>query len=233
MAQALALGRALDEAGDVGHDQLEAVVGPHHAEVRLERGEGVVGDLGLGRRDAGDQRGLADVREARRAPRRPPASAPGAASAPRPPRPARRSWAPAAGSTGSRRCPARPARPGRPASGRPPTPGRPGRSRRGPCTTVPSGTATTRSSPRWPCCRLPRPWAPFGGPAVRVVAEGQQRGHVAVGDQPDVAALAAVAAVGAAPGDVRLAPEGDAARAAVAASDVEAAFVDELGARPP
>ena len=34
------------------------------------------------------------------------------------------------------------------------------------------------------------------GPPVRVVAEGQQRRDVAVGHQPDVAAAAAVAAVG-------------------------------------
>ena len=61
------------------------------------------------------------------------------------------------------------------------------------------------------------------GPAVRVVAEGEQRGDVAVGDEPDVAALAAVAAVGPAPGHVRLAPERHAARAAVAASHVAAA----------
>ena len=36
---------------------------PHDAEVGLEGGERVVGDLGLGRRDAGDQRALADVGE--------------------------------------------------------------------------------------------------------------------------------------------------------------------------
>ena len=46
--------------------------------------------------------------------------------------------------------------------------------------------------------------------------EGEQRGHVAVGHQPDVAAVAAVAAVGAALGDVGLAAERDRARAAVA-----------------
>ena len=41
-----------------------SVVGqPHHPEVRLERRERVVGDLGLGRRDGGDQRRLADVGE--------------------------------------------------------------------------------------------------------------------------------------------------------------------------
>ena len=65
------------------------------------------------------------------------------------------------------------------------------------------------------------------GPAVGVVAEREQRGDVAVGDEPDVAAVAAVAAVGAAPGDVGLAPERHRARAAVAPLDVEPALVDE------
>ena len=59
------------------------------------------------------------------------------------------------------------------------------------------------------------------GPAVRVVAEREQRGDVVVGDQPHVAALAAVAAVRAALGDRALAPERDAAGAAVAAAHVE------------
>ena len=39
------------------------VVEPHHAEVRFERGERVVGDLGLGRAHRRDQRRLARVRE--------------------------------------------------------------------------------------------------------------------------------------------------------------------------
>ena len=77
------------------------------------------------------------------------------------------------------------------------------------------------------------PWTPFVGPAVRVVAERQQRGHVVVGDQPDVAALAAVAAVRAAEGHRALAPERHAARAAVAAAHVELALVDELGHSDP
>ena len=94
---------------------------------------------------------------------------------------------------------------------------------------MPSGTGTTRSSPPWPCFFLPEPWVPLVGPAVGMVAEGEQRGHVAVGDQPDVAALAAVAAVGPALGHVRLAAERDAAGAAVAAPHVELALVDESG----
>ena len=67
------------------------------------------------------------------------------------------------------------------------------------------------------------------GAAVRVVAEGEQRRDVAVGDEPDVAAVAAVAAVGPALGDVGLAAERDGAGTAVAALDVEVALVDEPG----
>ena len=66
-----------------------------------------------------------------------------------------------------------------------------------------------------------------GGAAVGVVAEGEERGDVAVGDEPDVAAGAAVTAVGPALGDVRLAPEGDAARATIACLHMQAALVDE------
>ena len=75
------------------------------------------------------------------------------------------------------------------------------------------------------------PWTPLLGPPVRVVAERQQRGDVVVGDQPHVAALAAVAAVGPAEGDRALPPERHAARATVAAAHVELALVDELGHR--
>ena len=64
--------------------------------------------------------------------------------------------------------------------------------------------------------------------AVRVVLERDQRRDVAVDDEPHAAAVAAVAAVGPAPGHVRLAPEADGARAAVTALDVETALIDEL-----
>ena len=70
---------------------------------------------------------------------------------------------------------------------------------------------------------------PFDGPAVGVVLEGEQRGHVAVGDHPDVAALAAVTAVGTALGHVGLASDRDATGAAVAAPHVDLTLVDESG----
>ncbi len=65
------------------------------------------------------------------------------------------------------------------------------------------------------------------GPAVGMVAERQQRGHVAIGHQPDVAALAAVAAVGAAERHGALTTERDAAGSAVAAAYIQLRFVDE------
>ena len=84
-------------------------------------------------------------------------------------------------------------------------------------------------SPRLPCWSLPLPWTPSCGAAVRVVAEREQRGDVAVGDQPDVAALAAVAAVRAAHRDGALTAERHAAGAAVATAHVQLGFVDESG----
>ena len=62
-----------------------------------------------------------------------------------------------------------------------------------------------------------------------MVLERQERGHVAVGDEPDVATLAAVAAVRAALGHVGLAPDRDTSGAAVAASHIDLTLVDEAG----
>ena len=151
----------LDETGDVGDDELGVVAQPHHAQVGLEGGEGVVGDLRLGRRDGGDERGLAGRWGTRPGPRRRAASARAAASAPRPPRPARRRRGPAAGSTGTGRCRARRDRPRRRATAPRRRRGRRARRRRWSRTVVPSGTGTSRSLPRRPCLRLPCPCAPL------------------------------------------------------------------------
>ena len=78
-----------------------------------------------------------------------------------------------------------------------------------------------------PVALLARAVGARGRLAVRVVAEGEERGDVPVGPQPDVAALAAVAAVGTAARDVRLAPERHAAGSAVAAAHVQLRLVDE------
>jgi hypothetical protein len=67
MAEAVALVRAFDQAGHVGHDEAPVVAQPHDAQVGYQRGEGVVGDLGPRRRDARDHRRLAGVGKAHQA----------------------------------------------------------------------------------------------------------------------------------------------------------------------
>ena len=64
-AEAAALARALDEAGHVGDGEAD-VARLHDAEVRMQRGEGVVGDLRPRGGDGGDQARLAGGGEARR-----------------------------------------------------------------------------------------------------------------------------------------------------------------------
>ena len=61
--EALAVARALDETGNVGH-RVAGLAGLHDAEVRMQRREGVVRDLRLRRRDRGDEAGLAGRRVA-------------------------------------------------------------------------------------------------------------------------------------------------------------------------
>ena len=61
-----------------------------------------------------------------------------------------------------------------------------------------------------------------------LVAKVEQRGQAAVDDQHDAAAVAAVAARGAALGDELLAPERDRALAAVAGADADVSLIDEL-----
>src|ERR1700689_421842 len=56
---------------------------------------------------------------------------------------------------------------------------------------------------------------------------------VGIGDEDNVAAVAAIAAVGAAFGDVFLPSEGDAAVAAVAGFDLNDGFIDEHARRLP
>ena len=70
-------------------------------------------------------------------------------------------------------------------------------------------------------------------PAVRVVAKRQQRRDVAVGNQPHVAALAAIATVGATEGDGAFPTERDAARATIATAHVQLGFIDKSAHRTP
>ena len=55
MAQALALARTLDEAGDVGND-IGVLAGTHHAQIGHERGKRVVSNLGAGGTHARNER---------------------------------------------------------------------------------------------------------------------------------------------------------------------------------
>jgi hypothetical protein len=66
-AEAGAIGRPFDEAGDVGdHEALEGF-DADHAEVRVQRGERVVRHLRRRRRNSADEGALAGVREAEQA----------------------------------------------------------------------------------------------------------------------------------------------------------------------
>ena len=67
VAQAGALGGALDQARHVGDDEALARTDAHDTQVRMQRGEGIVGDLRPRVRDRGDQRRLAGVGHAQQA----------------------------------------------------------------------------------------------------------------------------------------------------------------------
>ena len=166
MAEAAPLGRPLHQARHVGHDELDLVASPsrpphpHHAQVGLEGGEGVVGHLGLGRGDRRDEGGLADVGEPHQGhvghqlelDVEPPLLAPLALLG--------EGRRPAGVGEEPGVAPAPPAALG----GQPPVP----RARQvaqqrpvvGSRTTVPTGTGTRRSTPRAPWRRLPEPWPP-------------------------------------------------------------------------
>ena len=72
------------------------------------------------------------------------------------------------------------------------------------------------------------PGSPCPALNSRCVAVVEQRREIAVGDEHDVAAAPAVAAVGPAARHELLAAEADAAVAAVAGSDVDRRLVDEV-----
>ena len=63
VADADALMRALDQAGNVGDDEF-ARVDAGDAEAGMQRGEGIVGDLRLGRGDGGEEGRLAGIGQA-------------------------------------------------------------------------------------------------------------------------------------------------------------------------
>ena len=94
---------------------------------------------------------------------------------------------------------------------------------------VPGGTWMIRSSPLIAGHLFPHaPFAALGGPVVPA-GEVEQGVFVGVGDHDDAAAVAAIAAVGSALGDVLFAAEGDAPVPAVAGLHANCCFIDEHG----
>ena len=160
VAEPHALARALDQARDVGDDQLAPVGRLDRAEHRLQRRERIVGHLRPRVRDARERATTCPRSAARRAPRRRAASGAARCRARRPAGRPRRSGAPAASSETKRALP------------RPPCPPRASTTRAPGCarsaisspssasTCVPTGTASSASSPRAPCLRAPRPFSP-------------------------------------------------------------------------
>ena len=62
-AESVSFVRSFDQTGDIGDDEAAEVVELHHAELRFERRERIVRDLGPRRREARNERGFAGVRE--------------------------------------------------------------------------------------------------------------------------------------------------------------------------
>ena len=105
--------RALDQPGDVGDDERALARQPDDAQVRDQRRERVVGDLGARRGDARDERRLADVGEAEQADVGEQLELEAQRRAPRRACPARPCAAPGRSRSRSGCCRARPCRPGR------------------------------------------------------------------------------------------------------------------------
>ncbi len=62
VAETDAFVRAFDQAGNIGQHEF-AAVGAHHAELGMQRGEGIIGDFRLGGADRGEQSRLAGIRQ--------------------------------------------------------------------------------------------------------------------------------------------------------------------------
>ena len=225
--QPVTLVGALDEPGDVG--QHEALFFAHrdHAQARLERGEGVVGDLGVRGREARDERGLAGVGEAHQADvgeqlqlQPQPALFAGLARVG-----AARGAVGGAGEAGVA------------AAAAPSASRHPALAGRGEVEQPLAALFLEKDRPDRhadegvfafaPVAVRAFPVAAALAAEFAVVAEGQERVQVLGGLQHDVAAVAAVAARRAAPRDVLLPAEGNAAVAAVAGLHPDFGLVNE------
>jgi hypothetical protein len=227
VAEAGAAARALDETWDVGHDQLP-LVALERAKHRLERGEGVVRHLWLSARHPGEERRLAGVRQPDETGVRhqPQLKLEGALLAGEAALGEARALtggrgellvaAPAATASGHQR----------PLPGSDQVPAVAGlwvlhhRAR---------GHSDLEQLRRGAVLVRALPVAAARGVEVRPVPEAREVAQRRVGDDHHVATTAAVAPVRAALGDVRLAPEGDHAVPAIAASHVDARAVVEHG----
>ena len=225
VAEARALARALDQARDVGDHEL-ALVAFERAEHRLERRERIVGDLRRRAREAREQRGLAGVRQADEADVG--ASSLSCELEPAPPRRrarARRSAAPGGSRSRSACCRARPRRRARPSRAGPgaggPSAGRRDLLRR---RDLRAGRhASTSASPSRRGAASPRRGRRGRASACRRRRNARRSRSESLADEHDVAAAAAVAAVGTALGHVRLAAEAHAAVAARAGLHLDVA----------
>ena len=212
MARARRPAGALDQAGDVGDDELPSVGDSTVPSTGCSVVNGYSATLGRAFEIQRQERRLAGVREADERRVCEQLQMQLDARAPRRADPPLRTAAPGGSSWRSARCRARPAR--RAAARRAPGCARSASSSSSSNTCVPTGTRTSASSPSAPCLRAPAPLPPFAAairPHPRTLDEVAQLG---IGEQHDVAAVAAVTAVGPTLGHVLLAPE---ARASVAA----------------
>ena len=225
--QPAALTGPLDEPGEVGHHELGLVVEADDTQVGLEGGEGVVGDLGLGGRDRRDQRRLADAREADQGDvgheleleAQPPLL-------PDLPLLGEGRGTPAVREEAGVAAPAPASFRRQPALAGVEEVGQHGAALVAHTGALGHGHLEVASAA--PVLALPLPVGAALAGAVRVVLERDQRRHVAIDDQPDATARAAVTAVGPAEGNVRLPPEAHRSRAAVASLDMEPTLIDEL-----
>lgn len=65
------------------------------------------------------------------------------------------------------------------------------------------------------------------GPTMRMVSKREQRGHIAVCHEPDVAALTAVSTIGTTARHKLLATEGNTARSAISPTNVQTTLIDK------
>jgi hypothetical protein len=228
-AQARAFGRAFDQSRNIGHHEAFQRPDPHHAQIGMQGGEGIVGDLGPSGGHGADQGGFAGVRHPQQ-----PDIGDDFQFQPQIARLARRSRlglargaigaAFVAGVAETVKAAARHQQPL--ARLRPDR--RSVRRYRHHGPVVPTGTTMVRSAPLRPVQLAPIPFWPRSArkpPGKAVIGQGIQFG---VGLQVDAAAIAAIAAIGAAEGDVFLPPEADATVAAVAGLDPDDDFIDEF-----